>query len=517
MFGGVKEWRLGERGLVFLVLISLGLKVTLLLTGDVINIDGVRYIDAARQLAEGNFLEALSIEKMPFYSLLIVAVHFLIRDWVLAGQLISLFALVLALIPLYLLTKEIFDEKVAFWAGLAFALSPMFNAHAVDLIRDPIFLFFVAWSVYFFWRALTAPKCLFFVLASISSVLALLCRIEGVFLFAVFLLVLLVLAIRKAEERRSLLKGMTVLIGLPMVLGLLSGGALSLVAGIDLSSFSRLGEPMAHLQDAMNGDFLAMYHSLYAQLKSFKNPAALGTTGSFAETARRYIPLIYLLGAAEGLARNLFPIYVIPLLAGLGKRPAFHRGHWLILLVAGTYFLLAYYRLFTYDFISKRYVLVPALLLLPWVGRGLGRIWDGIAGCRWPRFAVCVFLLVFCAVPAYKSLGAFGGPGKGHVIREAGKWLTKQADLQNAVIVCSDPRIRFYSSQEMKFLRDMGSFHLVKDFRKMEKAAFDKKADLLIIEISKSKRRQIPEFKYFSLFKEFVGRRNDVLIYSRKI
>lgn len=515
LLGFFRDWRSGEWGLLFLLLISLCLKISGLFSDEAINLDGVRYINAAQQLAEGNIREALGIERMPFYSLLIAAFHFLVRDWVLTGQLISLFAMVLAVIPLYLLTKDVFDEKAAFWAGLAFALSPILNDHAVDLIRDPIFMFFVMWSSYFFYRAIKVHKVRFYFLACVSSVFALLCRIEGVFLFAVFLLVLLVLAIINKEERLFLLKGISVFVGLPLTLAVVLGGGLSLMAGVKLSSFNRFGELATCIKALMNGDAFDMYHRLYAQLKTFKNPVAFGTTGSFAETARHYIPVIYLLSVAEALTKNLFLINVIPLFAVFGKRPTFNRGHWLLLLLAGSYFLVAYYRLLTYDFISKRYVLVPALLLFPWVGLGLKRIWAGILSCHWPRMAMVAFLLVFCGVPAYKSLGDFMGPGSGNVIREAAEWLDNQSHLKSAVIACSDPRIRFYSSSEMTFLRQMDPFHVAKDFKKMERVAFVNRADVLIIEISQKKRRNLPEFKKFSLFKEFMGKKNDVLIYGR--
>lgn len=140
-FSGIREWRSWEWGLVFLLLFSLFLKSVLLLSDEIINVDAVRYIGAAKQFADGNFLDGLRMEKMPFYSLLIAASHLLIKDWVLAGQLISFFAMLFALVPLYLVTKDLFNQKAAFWAGLAFSLSPILNKHAVEVIRDPIFLF----------------------------------------------------------------------------------------------------------------------------------------------------------------------------------------------------------------------------------------------------------------------------------------------------------------------------------------------------------------------------------------
>jgi hypothetical protein len=529
LFGRVRELGSGKWGLAFLLLVSLAIKVALLSSGDIINRDGVRYIDAARQFAQGNFLEGLSIDWMPFYSLLIAGFHFLIRDWALAGQLLSLFSMVFALVPLYLLTTELFDEKVAFWTGLAFALNPMLNGHAVGLLRDPVFIFFVGWAVYFCLRSLRTGKILFFTLASLSATFAVFCRLEGILLWGVFLSVLAALIIKNRAERRLLFKGMAVFVGLPLVLGLLLGGSMLLVAGSDLTSFGQSGELTEQLKKVVTTNSLAYYkgkvskgildnyHSRYEKLKDLeKTLPGWGSNGNLLATTRHYLPLVYLFSAVEALARNLFPIFVIPLLAGFKKRPVLLWGHWFLVLLTSAYFLLAYYFLFTHDWVSKRYVLVPALLLLPWVGLGVDRFRRVIAECRWPRIAMVVFLLVFCGAPAYKSLEDFSGPGKGNAIRKAGQWLSLQPDLQNAVIACSDPRVRFYSSEKMKFLKEMEKYSVSRNIRKMESVAFHGKADLLVIEISKKERRKIPEFSRFSIFKEFEGHPNDVLIYSRK-
>ena len=509
------EWLNAERALIYLLMLSLSVKVLLLFSNEIINVDGVRYIEAARHFAEGNFREGLIYERMPFYSLLMVVCHFFVPDWELAGQLISLLSFVFFLVPFYLLTRDIFDRKAAFWAGLALGLSPMLNHFSLQIIRDPIFLFFLGWSLYFFWRAVKKPDSLFFILASVSAVFSLFCRIEGIFLFAVYLLMLLVLAIRNSPDRRSFIKGMAHFVLVPLGLGLMLTVALMLGSDVDVASFSRLGEPAERLQSVFSGDFLAKYRSLYAQIKSFKNAAGSWETGSFAETSRHYLWLIYLLSVADRIAKNLFLFFLLPLLVGFNKRPCLHRGHWLILLTAGTYFLVAYYFLLTHDFIAKRYVLVPTVLLLPWVGVGLEKMWGRLSECRWRKTAIISFLLIFCAAPAYESVDDFTGPGKENVIIEAGRWLVKQPDLQKALIACSDPRMRLYSSLEMNFLRKTEKYHVAKDFRKMEKVAFDHAADLLVIETSKRKRRQMAEFKHFTLLKEFVGTDSDVLIYSR--
>jgi 4-amino-4-deoxy-L-arabinose transferase-like glycosyltransferase len=516
MLAGVRDWSSRERVLVFLLLVSLGIKVAILLSGEIINRDGVRYISAAQQFAEGNFLEGLRIEKMPFYPMLIGFFRLLVGDWELSARLISLVATVSATIPLYLLTRDLFGKNAAFWAGLAFALSPALNEISLEVIRDPLFLFFVAWAVYFFWRGLSACRAFFFLLTSTSSIFALLSRIEGVVLFPLFLSILLVLAIKNSPDRPLLLKGIALIVGLPLVLGLLTSGCLMMWADRELFTVSRLGEPLAYLQSLFNGDFFDMYRHIYAHLKAYKNPTYVWDAGSFANTARHYLFVIYLISVTEAVARNLFLLFVFPLLAGFRKLDKLHRGHWLILLLAGAYFWVGYYYLFSHDFLAKRYVLVPSLLLFPWVGRGLDRIWTGISNCRRPTIAMAFFLLVFCAAPALKSLEALIEPGNRGGIRDAGQWLSMQPQFRNAVVACADPRVRFYSSGNLKFSKEMENAYVARDFRAMERMALEIEADLLVVEISKKKRRHLTVFKDFYLLKEFVGNVDDVLIYCRK-
>jgi hypothetical protein len=309
---------------------------------------------------------------------------------------------------------------------------------------------------------------------------------------------------------------MALMLGLPLVLGLLVGGGLMMGADRELLAVSRLEEPLSRFQAIINGDFLDMYHHICAYFKAYKNPRYVWTAGSFAETARHYLPVVYLLSVAEAVAENLFVPFVLLLFAGFRKRPTLHRGHWLILLLAGAYFLVGYYFLFTHDFLAKRYVLIPALLLFPWVGRGLERIWSGISNWRLSRIPIVLFLMVFFGIPAYKSLDVFFGAGKGGVLREAGEWLSMQPELRNAVIACSDPRVRFYSSGNLKFPKDMENAHVARDFQIMERVAIDNEAEILVIEISRKKRKRLPEFKDYLLLKEFAGNINDVLVYGRR-
>lgn len=260
-----------------------------------------------------------------------------------------------------------------------------------------------------------------------------------------------------------------------------------------------------------------MYHHINVHFKAYQNPFYFYSYGSFADTARHYLPFIYLISVVEVVGKNLYPIFVLPLLVGFRGRTTLHRGHWLILLVAGSYFFLGYYFLFTHDFIAKRYLLVPALFLYPWVGRGFGKIWPRIVEGRKPRIAMILFVVVFVILPSSKSLEVFAGAGKGDVYRQAGQWLSTQPQFQNAVIACFDPRIRFYSKKDLRFIKMETGRSVSHDFEKMESVAKKNKAEFVVAQIPSKKQKRKLDFKEFSLVKKFSGNINDVFIYRKKI
>ncbi|MBU1626041.1 glycosyltransferase family 39 protein, partial [bacterium] len=158
-----------KKGLYYIILISFLLKSFLFMSDSLVNNDGLVYISAAQKFAAGHFEEWLSAFPMPFYPLLIAIFHFLIPDWVAAARIISIMFIVFALIPIYLLTKELFDRKAAFWACLAFALAPFPNSLAGGVMRDPGFIFFMTWAVYFALRTTQIPRIIFLVMTVVFS------------------------------------------------------------------------------------------------------------------------------------------------------------------------------------------------------------------------------------------------------------------------------------------------------------------------------------------------------------
>ena len=107
-----------------------------------LNFDGEIYIAAARKYAAGMYREGLAIYPMPLYPYLISLMHKIIPNWVLAGRLISYFSMTLTVIPLYLLSKDLFNRRAAFWGCIAFSLLPETLLHSNSVMRDPPFFLF---------------------------------------------------------------------------------------------------------------------------------------------------------------------------------------------------------------------------------------------------------------------------------------------------------------------------------------------------------------------------------------
>jgi hypothetical protein len=148
-----------------------------------LNFDGEIYISAARKYAAGMYREGLATYPMPLYPYLISLIHKLIPNWILAGRLISYSSVTLTVIPLYLLSKDLFNRRAAFWGCIAFTLLPETLLHSNSVMRDPPFFLFSMCAVYFAQKALQSKRLMHLLVSALFAWFSTLFRIEGLSFF----------------------------------------------------------------------------------------------------------------------------------------------------------------------------------------------------------------------------------------------------------------------------------------------------------------------------------------------
>ncbi len=493
LLGAVSVWRL-------LLLISAWDKVP--------SIDGVIYIEAARVMGRGDLTRALAVYPMPALPSLIALFHLLGLDWPQAGRTVSALFLVLSIIPLYNITRQWFGRAPAFWAGLAFSLPYLVNRMTISIFRGPCHLFFFLVALWAMLRAIRHPSTARTVVALLFSVVPSLFRIEGLMLPVLFPLTILILAFRDRRYRGgpSFLAACWI-----MLMGGAGVAATLLPGGEDPN---RLASVLQALQGLLHLRFLHNYREIYGQLKELEqlSPAAY-LDQNFAEIARHYLWLVYLMGAMEYLAAAFYPLYLIPLVIGL-KRTKLEREQGLVLITVAVYLTIVYLHLVTHDFTSRRFFLVPATLLYPWVGLGVATILKGFRDK--PFVWWMVVILIFSPVTGYARL--WDRPGR--VCKLAGEWL-RRSPCGGLKLMGNDLRIPFSAHIPLHLGGHDPSAPYInysswqEDYAQVERLAVATGRDVIILKFSKKAIRRLPKMDHYIPTKRFEAHGKVVQLFAR--
>jgi 4-amino-4-deoxy-L-arabinose transferase-like glycosyltransferase len=168
--------------------------------------DGLRYIAQARTIDRGSLTKGLlhSVDH-PIYPLAIVAAHRMKggdrpADWQQAAQLAAFFSGVLLVIPLYLISLELFGASRAWLACLFIYLVP-FNGHVLaDALSESTFLLFWAWGLWSSLKLLGTARLGWLFPIVIASALAYLTRPEGLVILLSLVATLVVLPFLRSLE-----------------------------------------------------------------------------------------------------------------------------------------------------------------------------------------------------------------------------------------------------------------------------------------------------------------------------
>ncbi len=497
------------------ILISLIIKLVLLaaLYNNPVNNDGTLYINAARQYALGNFAKGFMVYQMPAYPLLLAFVHMVIPNWVISGYLISLFSMILVTIPLFYLIKIMFNSKVAFWGCVVFAILPKVNDWSFDIIRDPLFLLLFISSVYFALRSVLEKDSILFVTTIIFAWLSTLIRIEGVIFIGFYWFVLIYNSIADKENRTHFSIRSFVWIGIPLgivLIALLSGSVRNL-------AFNRFDTLYSELVNFFSGDFLNKSRRIYDTLSEISGhkPFKDGHY-SFITLCKHFIPLIYLLGILQAILKVLFPLSIIPLYFGFKAKVNTYMGSGKFIFGIWIFFIgFAYYAIIDHDFIPTRWLMIPAILLLPWVGCGINQLIAKANTFTYRKLILCLISLIILA-PAIKSFALISS--RDVTTSYAVKWLKKNDKINKVPIVSNNFKDSFHINLAAHADSDWKVYYYKKQkiSYNIEKFAQKKHAKIIIYKFKTKNKGKISNFQFYEKVTSITGNKYTTMILRLK-
>jgi len=153
----------------------------------VISTDAVQYIDQARNFVEGRFnridySDTVGFESSyhPLYSFLIAVLFQCINNYEISAKVVSIIMGVSLVTAVYVIGKRIFDSRIAFFCALILCFHPYASRLSAEILSESTYLFFFTLAIGLGFFALNNYKPLYFVGTGLSSAFAYLTRPEGV-------------------------------------------------------------------------------------------------------------------------------------------------------------------------------------------------------------------------------------------------------------------------------------------------------------------------------------------------
>jgi hypothetical protein len=168
--------------------------------------DGLRTIEQAEAIDRGAWADGvIRSVNHPLHPLSVAAVHRLIGgagpvSWQRAAQVASVLAVILLVIPVYLLTLEVFGPSTA-WLGCLLAIvNPVIGYVVTNVLSETTFLLFWTWGLWGAVRFLREGRFVWLPLTIGFGALAYLARPEGMLLPLALVAALLVLPLHRATR-----------------------------------------------------------------------------------------------------------------------------------------------------------------------------------------------------------------------------------------------------------------------------------------------------------------------------
>ncbi|HBF43561.1 MAG TPA: hypothetical protein DDW42_08040 [Desulfobacteraceae bacterium] len=334
----------------------------------IVNPDGVLYIHQARAIYYGlwDSIASCSLSYVSNYSVLIAAAYTVFHDWIIAARAVSLLFGSLTLIPIYFMLKRFFDEHISALGTLVFALMPTFVGRSSDVVRGPIYWFFLTLGLYLFISQIEKTKyriylffsCVCFLMAAWARIEALLFTVISCFY---------IIGIKQERKFEKL-----AIFIIPVALSVFFALAIFVIGNAPVKDIFRIHE----VAEKLFTPFIE-YRGLRASLAELNNSIQLGALHYFLCKAKTLIWFIAFGTLMIYIVKVFFYPFFFIFIVGVGGIKARLKNDrsilYLVLLSIFTMILLYFHVLQTW-IMENRFLALFVFPCCVWIGFGLESI-----------------------------------------------------------------------------------------------------------------------------------------------
>lgn len=433
-------------GMFFLIfLLGILVRLFVFVNTFIINPDGALYIHQARAIYYGeweNLTTCSGMSYLSIYPFFIAGAYTIFHNWIIAAKSISFFFGIITLVPAYLILRRFFDEKISALSTLTFSLIPVFVCGSADIIKGPIYWFFLTMGLYFFINQVNEHKYrLSLFLCCLSFLIAASTRIESILFIIVSCLFLVAVRQEKRIEKLAFFV-------LPVVIFLIFVFFGSLFYGFSIKGIFRINEVIDKLSMS-----IFEYKHLRVILAELINHPPAGVSRFFFEIVRNLVWLIALGTVFVYIVKVFFYPFFLIFITGIGGiRLRIREDRRILYLVSLSLssMILLYFHILQTWMISRRFLMLFVLPSLIFLGFGL----EKITGFLKSRFKLNsrMSLVIVCLFILLSGLAKDLRPREFDklVFKEIGKFIAEREGISEVIQVVSSLHtvrwISFYSN-----------------------------------------------------------------------
>ncbi|MFP4585103.1 MAG: hypothetical protein ACLFN9_17190 [Desulfococcaceae bacterium] len=430
-----------EKAFLFIFFISFLLRVNSAINTFIINPDGTIYIHQARAIFFNNWEDLFhcGISFLSAFPLFIALVFPIFEDWVFSALVISVAFSTATLLPVYKLLQLFFKSHVCLLGVLVLALNPVLVSRTADVLRGPVFWFFLSLAIYYFSLISIKSSCLNSFLCGLFFVLSAWARIEGLFFLLISFLFILLYPLENRIKKAFFFVAPVLLI---FVVGLISieGFAFRFYRFDDI--FGKIYGPFESYDE-----IVAMMDFLENNQSGEMEQNFLGYAGN----------LIWLLAFGVLLNRSLAAFFYLPFVLFVLGFFCFEKGdrgfgrlyRYFSFLFLGCFSLLYFHVLETW-LVDDRFIMILLFSAMPFIGAGIKTVLVFLR-FKWGVKENLAFLFVFFVLMAFMLPKNLKEREKDKfVYREIAEFASSRAEFLDGVNVGTSPLsqrwISFYAN-----------------------------------------------------------------------